>query len=129
MDMIAVGVVDVDLDDVEVRHHADAVGRAAALQQRQEIGQPLGGEGEVLEAQFPRRHRLSRHLHQVHVRLIAAVEPGPAEAEGRPWSLGHAQHLGVEGPHGRQVGGAQIHVVELGEAHGRSFPLRSWGAG
>src|SRR3546814_7169024 len=58
-------------------------------------------------------------LDQVHRRLPATVEPGAVEAERRARAQAHAQHLAVESLHGRKLGGAQVHVIEPAERHGR----------
>ena len=64
-------------------------------------------------------------LHQMHHRQIAAIVPGTAEAEGRPVAGRQPQHLVVEGAHGRQVGGLDVHVVEFDERHARCPQLCS----
>src|SRR3546814_20319914 len=56
---------------------------------------------------------------QVHRRLPATVEPGAVEAERRARAQAPAPHLAVESLHGRQLGGAQVHVIETAERHGR----------
>src|SRR3546814_1503299 len=49
LDMVAVGVVDIDLADTEIRHDRERIGDAPRLQLGNEIGQSFGAEGEMLD--------------------------------------------------------------------------------
>ncbi len=117
MDVVAVGIVDVDLNDVEFRHYRKLVGLAAPAQQSEEICQPGSGEGKVLQAQLALGRRLLGDLDEMHYGGLAAVEPGAGKAEGRPRAVHETQHLLVEGHHRRQVGGTNVHMIELCQRH------------
>ena len=83
VDVVAVGVPDVDLHGARARHFARLVPHLVALETTQELLQAGCGEGEVLELQQSFGLRQLVDSDQVHGGFAAAVEPGAGERERR----------------------------------------------
>src|SRR4029077_11235293 len=111
LDMVAVGIEDVDLAVLRSRHDGDLIGGVPLAKAREEIRQPRRTESKMLDARLVARRGLA-HFHQVDRGLLAAIEPCTPKFEGRPGAILQTQDVPIEPAQRRQVGGADVDVVQ-----------------
>lgn len=112
VNVVAVGIVQVDLTHGKVLEESQAPFLAQTLEPLQERSERTRLEREVLQRQLGVRRVRAPHLDQMHDGVFAAIQPSAVEGKVRSWSRSQAQNVAVEGEHGVESRRAQIHVVE-----------------
>lgn len=119
VDMVAVRVPDVDLDDVEIGNIGAVVFLAVCFEPGFERAPAGSGKREVFEPEFSLGTDTRRTVDadDMHRRRIPGVKPGPRKREIRAYTRAHAEHPGVPVDQDIEPGGAQVDVVQLAELH------------
>ena len=80
MQVVAIGVENVDLACTQLRHGPDPVGYFLCAKSSEKIVQSRGSEGEVLDGGIA-GSGLGRHPDQVYHGFLVAVQPGTGKRE------------------------------------------------
>ena len=117
VNMVAIGVMQIDLDHRKSRHRIDAVMNAACVEVCQERLQTFGTQCEMLKRHIATRLRRTLDTDEMHQCLIAEVEPRARKAEVGTFAGNEAKNVAIPFDHGVQVGGANIHVIKGNDGH------------
>lgn len=118
MDVVAIGVRDVDLHDVGAGHMAQARFDPVRAQRVEEGLIPGGPKGHVLHPHSVIACGRVLDLDQMHDGRVPEIEPSAGDIERRAGACVQVEHLGIPCFHGSEIGGEDIDVVEGSKGHG-----------
>src|SRR3954462_5381178 len=111
LDVVAVGIIDVNGFEAEVRHDIDLVADLVGPETSEEVGETCATESEMLDP-HPIDGAAGRAVDEMHHRRVTAIVPRSRARKARACALREAEYVRVKARHAFDIVGQDVDVVE-----------------